>query len=63
MSGRVDNARARMGVDAAAGLMCWGCTHSPSPTPPHRHQDDMSHWPFKVVAGPGDKPMCVGECS
>lgn len=20
-------------------------------------QDDMKHWPFKVVAGPGDKPM------
>ncbi|GMJ15433.1 ARABIDOPSIS HEAT SHOCK PROTEIN 70, heat shock protein 70 [Hibiscus trionum] len=22
-------------------------------------QDDMKHWPFKVVAGPGDKPMIV----
>ncbi len=24
-------------------------------------QDDMSHFPFKVVAGPGDKPMIEGE--
>ncbi|KAF3784766.1 hypothetical protein EJ110_NYTH28689 [Nymphaea thermarum] len=22
-------------------------------------QSDMKHWPFKVVAGPGDKPMIV----
>ncbi|CAN4100952.1 unnamed protein product [Withania somnifera] len=22
-------------------------------------KDDMKHWPFKVVAGPGDKPMIV----
>ncbi|OMO85626.1 Heat shock protein 70 family [Corchorus capsularis] len=22
-------------------------------------QDDMKHWPFKVIAGPGDKPMIV----
>ncbi|KAK8639534.1 hypothetical protein V6N13_137911 [Hibiscus sabdariffa] len=24
-------------------------------------QDDMKHWPFKVVAGPGDKPMIVSS--
>lgn len=24
-------------------------------------QHDISHWPFKVVAGPGDKPMIQGE--
>ncbi|KAL4447327.1 hypothetical protein ABPG77_007360 [Micractinium sp. CCAP 211/92] len=24
-------------------------------------KDDMSHWPFKVVAGPGDKPMIQVE--
>ena len=29
------------------------------PTPPL--QDDMSHFPFKVVAGPGDKPMMEVE--
>ena len=23
-------------------------------------KDDMAHWPFKVVAGPGDKPMVEG---
>jgi hypothetical protein len=23
-------------------------------------QHDISHWPFKVVAGPGDKPMIQG---
>ncbi|PWA66688.1 heat shock 70 kDa protein 5 [Artemisia annua] len=22
-------------------------------------QSDMKHWPFKVVCGPGDKPMIV----
>jgi L1 cell adhesion molecule like protein len=24
-------------------------------------QHDISHWPFKVVSGPGDKPMIQGE--
>jgi L1 cell adhesion molecule like protein len=24
-------------------------------------KDDMAHWPFKVVAGPADKPMIEGE--
>ena len=26
-------------------------------------QDDMKHWPFSVVAGPGDKPLIEGECT
>lgn len=28
---------------------------------PNLPQDDMAHFPFKVVAGPGDKPMIEGE--
>lgn len=24
-------------------------------------QEDMKHWPFKVVPGPGDKPMIEGK--
>lgn len=24
-------------------------------------QHDISHWPFKVIAGPGDKPLIQGE--
>ncbi|XP_074269418.1 heat shock cognate 70 kDa protein 2-like [Silene latifolia] len=24
-------------------------------------QDDMKHWPFKVIPGPGDRPMIVGS--
>jgi L1 cell adhesion molecule like protein len=24
-------------------------------------KDDMSHWPFKVVSGPGEKPMIEGK--
>lgn len=26
-------------------------------------QEDMRHWSFTVVAGPGDKPMIQGACS
>lgn len=25
-------------------------------------QDDIKHWPFTVVRGPGDKPLIQGEC-